>query len=749
MPYYENQSKYQKQILQNLLKAGYYAKGENSINDIFNRVSSAYASNDDHKNRLLQYLKNGWFLPATPVLANGGTGQNLLDVKFKPYKEGEKRVYLNRKPGQGLPISCFLLESEDTLDSINETHLEARNLTSLGGGIGVNYANLRENGSTIREDGKTSGIIPFLVADSYGVDAIAQSKTRRGAVASYLHISHPEVEEFLYIRSKGGELKRKVTGMASAHHGIVLSDEFMNAVKNDEKWYFTSPKTKEKTSFGQPARELWEEILTLRMETGEPYIVFEDNVKKYIPESYKKLGLEVKMSNLCVTPETEIITKEYGNIAISEVAGQEVTVWNGFEWSKVTPQKTGENQEIWKVTCYDHVDEKKLTLLCTKEHHWYINSDYENPVQTNFLPIGGDIAPYTLPNKECEILVDNIEIQSVEKTNRISDTYCLKEPKRGTVVFNGILTGNCSEIMLHTGIDHLGRNRTAVCCLSSLNLYTYDEWKGNTQFIKDVMLFLDNVLQDFIDRAPDTVSRAKYSAIRERSIGLGVMGLQSYFQKHLISFESDEAKNINLEIFKWLKSTVDTLNEELAEELGANLDCEELGIKKRFSHVLAVAPTATIGKIAGQVSPGIEPAYGSVFMNTDKMGTVAVATIAFDEVLKTKNVDNMEELLHDIVMSDGDLRKVNLKYGYIFTKEEIEAFKPWRLVDQMKVIEMAGDRTPYICQSQSLNIFAKPDIEKKEFHKLHWQAWRLGIKSLYYCRSYSIGEGQEECIACQ
>jgi ribonucleoside-diphosphate reductase alpha chain len=583
MNYYQRQTKSHKQIREAILRKGYYKDNENSIEELFQRVSKAFSTDAAHEERIYDYLCSGWFVPATPILSNAGSKKNM-------------------------PISCFLNEAEDTLKDIIDTRVESEYLTSYGGGIGTNFSNIREVGSVINDKGKTAGVIPIVLSNYKSVDAIMQAGTRRGAIAAYLHVSHPEIEEFLYLRKKGGDYHRKALSTPSAHHGIIISDDFMHAVRDDKKWYFKSPHTGKKTKFGIKARELWQEILITRVETGEPYLLFEDNVNKAIPDSYKELGLKVKMSNLC------------------------------------------------------------------------------------------------------------------------------------------------SEITLATGKDHLGNKRTAVCCLSSLNLYTYDEWKNNSQFIQDVLEFLDNVLQHFIDNAPDTVSCAKYSAMRERSIGLGVMGFHSYLQKHLIDIESEEAKKVNKIIFANIYQRGIEASCAVAGRKGVCPDIEE-GSNKclRFSHIFAIAPTATIGKIAGQVSKGIEPFYSAVYLDKAKEGKNTIINPVFQELLDSKDMTNQEEIIESVIKADGNLSVVNMNHGYIFTAEEVKAFKPWKMIDQKKLIKLAADRQNYICQSQSLDILVDPKISKEELHEIHWLAWKLGCKSMYYCRSFSVRDfgNKQECEVCQ
>lgn len=920
--YYKNQTKDQKEITQSIISGGYLKKGQSTLSDIFNRVSDAFATDNAHKERIFTYLENGWFLPATPILSYN-------------------------KNGKGLPISCFLNEMIDNFDDIVQTQAEGMYLTAIGGGVGTDMSNIRESGARIGDDGQSAGVVPFIISNAHSINATAQNSVRRGAVATYLHISHPEVQEFIKIRTQGGEYTRKLVSMPSAHHGIIINDEFMEALRNDEKWYFTSRETNKKTEFGIKARELWQNILKTRIETGEAYILFEDTVNRMRPDIYKKLDLKVKTSNLCVAPETLILTSN-GWKEIQSCANEKTTIWNGFEWSDVVPIKTGENQKLLTIKTNDGQE-----LVCTNYHKWYVQTQdsfggiskiickrthelevgdkiikynfpvingtlelpyaYANgfysgdgcqlkngksriylyndkrkceprlslPLNQNFpiyvqekqnrkyidLPSGmleykffvpnadysigsrlewfaglcdtnGTIArngqnqslqiasvnkqfllniqkmlqeigcksrvhfvkaagKYLMPKNDgtgqnayynCKeayrILIDSnelyklvtlglkfnrlhyelhlpqrqfghfIQVSKIINNGRTSDTYCFTESKRNMAVFNGILTGNCSEITLTTGIDHLGKKRTAVCCLSSLNLYTYDEWKGNQQFIKDVLIFLDNVLQVFIDKAPDRIINAKYSAMRERSVGLGVMGFHSYLMRKSIAIESDEAFELNKDIFSWIKEVSDVVNYEVARERGACPDAVDAGIQKRWTHMLAIAPTATIGKIAGQVSQGIEPSYSAVYQSGAKNGSGMFIEPAFEELLTSKGItDNLlkTSICRDVLASNGDLRPVNVKHGYIFTPHEIEVFKPFRSLDMVQaVIRLAGERQKYICQGQSLNVFCQPTIAKEELHKIHWEAWKQGVKALYYCRSETENSlVQEECVVCQ
>ncbi|WEQ56504.1 ribonucleoside-diphosphate reductase subunit alpha [Komagataeibacter nataicola] len=327
----------------------------------------------------------------------------------------------------------------------------------------------------------------------------------------------------------------------------------------------------------------------------------------------------------------------------------------------------------------------------------------------------------------------------------------------------------CAEITLPTGMDHHGRERTAVCCLSSLNLETWDEWKDDPQFIEDVMLFLDNVLQDFIDRAPDDMERARYAAMRERSVGLGVMGFHSFLQAKNVPFESVVAKSWNRKIFQHIRAQADAASRKLAEERGPCPDAAEYGVMERFSNKMAIAPTASISIIAGNASPGIEPIAANVFLQKTLSGSFTVRNRHLDKLLTSKG-RNTSDVWSSITLNKGSVQHLDF-----LTQQEKDVFKTAFELDQRWVIEHAADRAPFICQAQSINIFLPANVHKRDLHQIHYMAWKRGVKSLYYCRSLSIqradavSDGQEkrdvppkdggsppatsgdyeECLACQ
>ncbi len=540
------------------LRDRYLLPGE-SFQELFARVALAYADDTDHAQRLYDYISRLWFMPATPILSNGGTQR-------------------------GLPISCFLNSVEDSLEGIVGTWTENVWLASHGGGIGTYWGGVRSIGERVKHNGQTSGIIPFVrVMDSLTL-AISQGSLRRGSAAVYLDVHHPEIEEFIEIRKPSGDFNRKSLNL---HHGVSITDEFMEAVRDDLPLALRSPSTQE-TIKTVSARLLWQKLLETRLQTGEPYLLFIDAANRSLPSFQRDLGLRVRQSNLC------------------------------------------------------------------------------------------------------------------------------------------------SEILLPTGLDHRNESRTAVCCLSSVNFATWDQWQTEPRFIEDVLRFLDNVLQAFIENAPGSMSSAKYSARRERSVGLGAMGFHTFLQRRGIAFESALAKSWNLRLFRELRAAADAASTKLAQERGACPDAAERGVPERFSHKLAIAPTASISIICGGVSACIEPIPANIYTHKTLSGSFPVKNQALIELLRSKDCDT-PAVWQSILERDGSVQHLEQ-----LSDEEKAVFRTAFEIDQRWVIDLAADRAPTICQGQSVNLYLHSDIHKWDLLMLHWTAWERGIKSLYYCRSKSI-----------
>ena len=535
----------------------YLVDGETSPQDAFARAAKAFASNEAHAQRLYDYASKLWFMFSTPILSNGGT----------------KR---------GLPISCFLNYVEDSRGGITNHYTENAFLSSVGGGIGGCWNDVRPVGSKTSAGSESTGVIPFLKVVDAEMLAFSQGVTRRGSYAAYLDMAHPEIEEFLDIRKPtGGDVNRKSTNL---HHGVIVSDKFMQIIENatltkdfDDAWELVDPHTGKVTK-SISAKALWVKLIQNRVETGEPYIMFGDAVNKGIPEYQKEKGLKIHHSNLC------------------------------------------------------------------------------------------------------------------------------------------------SEITLVTDKD-----RTAVCCLSSVNLEEFDEWQHCADFIPDLVEMLDNVLTSFINTAPPELARAVYSAAQERSIGLGAMGFHAYLQRRHIPFESVLAKSANNRVFKHIKDQAVVTSERLAKERGS---CPDAGARLvRNAHLMAVAPNATSSIICGNTSPSIEPYRANAYTQKTKSGSSLQKNEYLEDILREMGEDT-PEVWRSIVTNEGSIQ--HLEFLDDYTKD---VFKTAVEIDQRWIIDMAGDRQKYICQSQSLNIFFPSNVSKQELHAIHMMAWKKGVKTLYYLRS--------------
>ncbi len=569
------------------LKDRYMVGDETSPQEAFARAAMAFADDDEHAQRLYDYVSNLWFMFATPVLSNGGTRR-------------------------GLPISCFLNYVDDSREGITDHFVENAFLSSFGGGIGGTWSDVRSSGTKTSKGSESTGVIPFVKVVDAEMLAFSQGVTRRGSYAGYLHMSHPEIEEFLDVRKPtGGDTNRKCLNL---HHAIVIPDDFMELIHSatkldnfDDSWPLVDPHTGRVVKTVS-ARALWVKILQNRMETGEPYLMFEDAVNNELPDFQKRKGLRVHHSNLC------------------------------------------------------------------------------------------------------------------------------------------------SEITLATDEE-----RTAVCCLSSVNLEYYDEWKEVPAFIPDLVRMLDNVLEYFINNAPEQLEKAKFSAYRERSIGLGAMGFHAYLQKNGVPFESAMAGGTNLEMFAHIKGAADKETRKLAAERGACPDDDSCTV--RNAHLLAIAPNASSSIICGNTSPSIEPYRANAYTQKTKTGSNLVKNKFLDALIKEKVAPELyNEIWSSIVANKGSVQHLD-----ILDEWQKDVFKTAVEINQSWVVEHASMRQEFICQSQSVNLFFPPDVSKGDLHNVHMLAWAKNLKTLYYLRSEAISRAdnvtsqakreiifeQSDCLSCE
>ena len=540
------------------LKESYMSDTETSPQERFAFVSSQFATDKFHAQRLYEYSSKHWLSYATPILSFG-------------------------RSKRGLPISCFLNYIEDTAEGLVENLNETNWLSMLGGGVGIGFG--------IRSaDDKSTGVMPHLKMYDASSLAYRQGRTRRGSYAAYLDISHPDILMFLEMRKPTGDQNMRCLNL---HHGVNIPDAFMEIIERcmldaeaDDTWELKDPHSgivTEKVS----AKELWQRLLELRMQTGEPYLHFIDESNRKLPQWLKDKGLKVHQSNLC------------------------------------------------------------------------------------------------------------------------------------------------SEIILPTN-----EKRTAVCCLSSLNLEYYDDWKDDKLFLKDVAEMLDNVLQYFIDSAPSYIKRAKYSASRERSIGIGALGWHALLQRRNIPWESAMATGLNKQIFAHIRGHLDKANQQLGKERGEAPDAEGTG--NRFSHLMAIAPNASSSILMGNTSPSIEPFRANAYRQDTLSGSHLHKNQYLDKIIKEKASDKYDEVWSSIIANDGSVQHLDILDDW--TKD---VFKTSMEIDQRWVVQHAADRQEYIDQAQSLNVFFRPDAHIKYIHAVHFQAWKQKLKTMYYCRSDKIAKADK------
>lgn len=527
----------------------------------YRRVADAVAKRLDRPdlaNKFYKYMWKGWLNLASPVLSNTGTDR-------------------------GLPISCFGIDTPDSIRGIGLTNAELMRLTSLGGGVGIGLGRVRGRGAKIGngETGQSEGIVPWAKIYDSTIIATNQGAVRRGAASVNLDINHPDIKEFLQIRRPKGDPNRQCLNL---HQCVSVDDKFMQRLEHRDP----------------EAMELWVEILKSRVETGEPYIMFKDNVNNANPPAYVKNNLDVTMTNIC------------------------------------------------------------------------------------------------------------------------------------------------SEIALHTDEEH-----SFVCCLSSLNLTKYDEWK-DTDLVETAIYFLDGVLEEFLVKTngKDSLIRAHRSAKKGRALGLGVLGWHSFLQQKGIPFVSIAATSWTNKIFSQIKNQAEDASRKLAEEYGEPVWCKGTGM--RNTHLIAIAPTVSNSTISGGVSAGIEPIPANVYTFNSAKGTFIRKNPVLEQYLEEKG-HNTEEVWQQILKDRGSI--ANLPED-IMPVEDKEVFLTFAEINQLGLVEQAAVRQKYIDQAQSLNLAFDPSDSPKFINLVHQTAWKLGLKTLYYLRTDSVINGDiasrtsTDCTSC-
>jgi len=535
------------------LRERYMMEHEVSPQERFAYVSEAFSSDPAHAQRLYEYSSQHWLSYSTPILSFG-------------------------RSKRGLPISCFLNYMEDSAEGLVDNLSETNWLSMLGGGVGV-HLGIRNS------DDKSTGVMPHLKMYDASSLAYRQGRTRRGSYAAFLDISHPDIIQFLEMRKPTGDQNLRTLNL---NHGINISDEFMELIERcmkdgdaNDDWELKNPANGETVEVVS-AKALWQKILDLRMQTGEPYLIFIDTANRALPSWLDDKGLQINGSNLC----TEI-----------------------------------------------------------------------------FLPTSAD--------------------------------------------------------------------RTAVCCLSSVNLEYYDDWKDNKQFIPDIMEMLDNVIDYFITNAPDHIRRAVRSATAERSVGLGSLGFHAYLQKNNIPIDGVMSKLTNKDIFSHINKECLRADNILFRKRGACPDAAWSGVDRRFSHHMAIAPNASSSLIMGNTSPSIEPYRANVFRQDTLSGAFVYRNRFLSKRLADLGMDD-DDTWASIIANDGSVQHLDVP------EDVKEVFKTAMEIDQRWLVELAADRQQFIDQGQSVNLFFRPDTTIAYLHAVHFMAWKMGLKSLYYLRSDKV-----------
>lgn len=621
------------------------------------------------------YMKRGFYSLATPVWCNFG----------------------NKR---GLPVSCYGSSVEDRMESILTKAAEVGIMSKMGGGTSGYFGSLRPRGTKISVGGESSGAVHFMEIFDKVSEVISQGSARRGSFAAYMPIEHADIEEFLQIRNEGHPIQNMSIG-------VTVTDKFMKSLVDGDK----------------ESRKIWAKVIQKRFETGYPYIMFVDTANKHAPKVYKDNKLKIKASNLCVAPWTKILTSE-GELVIEEHAGREVEVWNGKSWSKTKIVKTGEAQSLRRIRVirreYDEYDTENLSwsnLDVTEYHKFYLKDGTE--VRAGELKEGDRLIPFE--NHAGRRFV--CEVIAIEEVEGLHDTYCVNEPHEHKAVFEGVLTGNCSEIQLYSD-----EQNSFVCVLSSLNLLHWDEIK-ETDAVETMIRFLDSVCEEFIQKTDGVryMEAARNFAISQRALGLGALGWHSYLQSRMIPFESMEAKMLNAEIWKTIKSRADKTTEEMATEYG---EPELLkGYGRRNVTTLAVAPTTSSSFILGQVSPSIEPLNSNYFVKNLAKGKFTYKNPYLKEILK-KHDKNNDDVWKSILVKGGSVQHLDF-----LSREEKDVFKTFGEISQKEVVIQAAQRQKYIDQAQSLNLMVPPTASPKEVNNLLIEGWRMGVKTFYYQRS--------------
>ena len=672
-----------------MFKSKYLVESEKDVKTRFQVIAKTLAKHlpveyrDEYESKFYHLMWEGILSPASPVLANTGTER-------------------------GTPVSCSGQYIGDSVDSFYTNLRETALLSKNSFGTSGYFGDIRPRGSKIAGGGIANGAKP-VIEDFFQCAAnISHGGMRVGSFAAYVNMADPVFDECvasLHLDHKG------------KNYGWVIDDKFTEQLRH-----------------GEPtALAKWQKALHAKLLSGKGYLFFPDKANRHRPQMYKDLGLDIKATNLCVVGDTAILTDK-GEFPIKSLVNQRVNVWNGEEWSEVTIKQTGLNQKVTKVYLTEFVEGNSpitVELVCTPYHKWYDVSG--NEYRTHELQSGLELLHWVNPKGK---KVFHVVQYQTEHTN--SDTYCFTEPKRHMGIFNGILTGNCTEIMLHSSEEY-----TYSCILSSLNLYHWDRIKDSTA-VFDSMVFLDCLCSEFIKVAEHNPGLEKVVEFtrKGRAVGLGVMGFSTYLQSKLIPYEGLDAMYLNNDIFKHIHDETLRASQWLAEILGEPEWCKGYGV--RNTHRTAVAPTKSTAGLLGGMSESVSVDPAWAFTAGSVVGEIARIPPVFLQVMKDKGVYN-QATITDIINHVGSVQHVD----WLDPLEKL-VFKNAFECDPFVTLRYAKQRQKYLCQGQSLNFFI-PDNDNTESLLSRLMTDCVldeDILSQYYVYTRSGIVISDECAAC-
>lgn len=723
--------------------------------------------------RFKENVKKGWYSLSSPIWANLGTDR-------------------------ALPISCFGSHVCDSIASIAYAHAEVMMMTKHGGGTSAYFGDIRPRGSSITDNGESSGSVHFMQLFDLLINITSQGKVRRGNFAAYLPVDHKDIMEFLTIRSEGHPIQ-------DLSFGVCVPDYWM------EEMIAGSPEK----------RAVWAKILECRANIGYPYIFFVDNANKNTVDVYKDKNMKITHSNLCVTGNQRVVSDrgmktakelfdEGGTLSLfdndkvvsaspmqlieKDADVYEISLSNGMTHTvtgyhklKVFKGDKSINVSCLHLCVGDKVaiqtkkglfGKKTTPVMSARSVHerWappHSDEDFWLPIRPN-IPgwvweadeisqvnyLRDKLSTGTSELQDVQILMANLgmpvkiqdgklvscddeyaTIESIKYAGK-EDVYCCKvDSEEHHWVCNGVVTHNCTEIMLPDD-----DKESFVCDLSSMNIMHYDDWK-DTDAVELLVYFLDAVMTEFIEKASKIafMERAVQFAEQHRALGVGWLGYHSYLQSKMIAFESMEAKLLNVQIAKNIFDKAYAASAKLAQEYG---EPEVLkGYGRRNTTLMAIAPTKSSAFILGQVSEGVEPHRTNHYIKDLQKGKFTVKNAQLEQLLEEKG-KNTDEVWSNILKNGGSVQHLSF-----LSEHEKNVFKTFAEISQKEIVIQAAARQKFIDQGQSLNLMIHPSVPIKDVNSLIIEAWRLGVKSLYY--QVSVNAAQQfsrnilACASCE